>query len=284
MVVHLATNASLANGTETFQRAVFNIHALGKLLPVVEWSLIFAPLLFHGLLGVWIALNGRSNTSHYRFANNHRYTWQRWTGLIALVYLMTHVFHLHGWFHFELWLDVVARPLGMANFKPYNAASTLARAMDGWFWPAFYLIGVWACVYHLANGLWTAGITWGLWISASAQARATKVCTAIGVVLLVVGTVAWYASLSTDPEVAERIENRMYSEAVKAGFVPLSEEKRTQPDVTMQELMPVIEGAESPEADESSKPVATNDDPPADATSSAETEPPVGEASAAGDA
>ncbi|MGB1817379.1 MAG: succinate dehydrogenase, partial [Rubripirellula sp.] len=99
MVVHLATNASLLNGTETFQRAVFLIHSPGKLLPLIEWGLIFTPLIFHAVIGVWIAKSGKSNSSQYRFRSNKRYTWQRWTGFIALVYLFFHILHLHGWFH-----------------------------------------------------------------------------------------------------------------------------------------------------------------------------------------
>ncbi|WP_202617483.1 succinate dehydrogenase cytochrome b558 subunit [Roseimaritima sediminicola] len=235
MVVHLLTNASLLDSVESFQGAVYRIHSLGLALPVIEWGFIFLPLLFHGLLGVWLIKNGRSNTSHYPYVNNRRYKWQRWTGVIALVFLLVHVFHLHGWFHFHIWLDVVAHPLGMANFRPYNAASSLARAMGSWPWWVFYLIGVLACVYHLANGLWTAGITWGLWISAAAQERATKICTAFGIGLALVGMAAWWASISIDPEAAEAIENRMYPAAVQSGAVPLSVEKRTQPDVTMQD-------------------------------------------------
>jgi succinate dehydrogenase / fumarate reductase cytochrome b subunit len=156
MVIHLTTNASLLNGAATFQRAVYAIHSLGKLLPLVEWGFIFLPLLFHAIIGVWIARTGRSNTAHYKFAANWRYTWQRWTGLIAFAFLMMHVLHLHGWIHAATWLELGER-VGFAQFRPYNAASTLAIALGGIFWKAFYLIGVWACVYHLANGLWTAG-------------------------------------------------------------------------------------------------------------------------------
>ena len=229
MVVHLTTNASILNGTETFQKAVYMIHSLGALLPVVEWGFIFAPLLFHAIIGIWIARTGHSNTSHYKYASNRRYFWQRITGLIAFVYLMMHVWHLHGWVHMTPWVELGER-YGFAQFRAYNAASTLAIAMNSLFWQAFYLIGVWACVFHLANGLWTSGITWGLWISAKAQARALKVCTAFGVVLLVIGTSAWWGAISTDPAEAKAIEDRMYRANVEAGWVPLSTKKRTQPD------------------------------------------------------
>lgn len=228
MCIHLTTNASLLNGSETFQRAVFLIHSPGKLLPIIEWGFIFIPLVFHAGIGVWISKTGRDNSSNYRFANNKRYVWQRWTGMIALVYLFCHILHLHGWFHAHVWLDVI-RPVGLGAFRPYNAASSLVYAMQGFFWPAFYYIGVMACIYHLANGIWTAGITWGLWISPTAQARATKVCVAFGLILAVIGSSAWWAAVSPgEAEIAEfrKIEDRMYDASVEAGLVPANEDKR----------------------------------------------------------
>lgn len=234
MAVHLTTNASLINAPETFQRAVFMIHSPGKLLPLIEWGFIFAPLIFHAVLGVWIAKTGQTNSNQYRYTSNRRYTWQRWTGFIALVYLFFHILHLHGWFHADLWLAMV-QPLGFGSFRPYNAASTLVAAMQGFVWPAFYLVGMLACVYHLANGLWTAGITWGLWISPTAQARATKLCTAIGIGLAIVGVTAWWAAVSPGEEQIRQwraVENRMYEAGVEAGIVAENEHKRFHDEET----------------------------------------------------
>jgi succinate dehydrogenase / fumarate reductase cytochrome b subunit len=164
--------------------------------------------------------------------NNQRYSWQRWTGFIALVFLFFHILHLHGWFHAELYLDL-ARHLGFASFRPYNAASTLVAAMQGYVWPAFYLVGVMACVYHLANGLWTAGITWGLWISPQAQERASKLFLVLGIGLAIVGASAWWAAVSPGEEEIEQwvqVENRMYDVATEAGLVTPSPEKRWERD------------------------------------------------------
>ncbi len=145
-----------------------------------------------------------------------------------MVYLFFHILHLHGWFHAELWLKAI-EPLGFASFKPYNAASTLVAAMTGYIWPAFYLIGMLACVYHLANGLWTAGITWGLWITPKSQERATQLCAAIGIVIGVLGVSAWWAAIRPGQDIAEmeRIEDRMYAASVDAGIVTPSPEKRS---------------------------------------------------------
>lgn len=241
MTVHLATNASLLNGTQTFQRAVFLIHSPGKLLPLIEWGFIFTPLIFHAVIGVWIAKSGKSNSSQYKFRSNKRYTWQRWSGFIALVYLFFHILHLHGWFHISAW-EAIIRPLGFGMFRPFNAASSLVRAMQEWglIWPAFYLVGMLACVYHLANGLWTSGITWGLWISPTAQARASKLCTAVGCGLAVLGVSAWWAAVSPSPQTTvnmEVVENRMYEAAVDSGMVTPNLEKRT---VTTQQDAEVV--------------------------------------------
>ncbi len=114
MVVHLTVNASIWNGAGTFQGAVYDIHSLGRLLPIVEWGFIFLPLLFHAILGVVIIQGGLPNHSSYPLKANIRYSLQRASGMVAFVFIMWHVFHMHGWFHTQWWLDSVAKPLGGA--------------------------------------------------------------------------------------------------------------------------------------------------------------------------
>ena len=186
------------------------IHNLGPALPLVEWLFIFGPLIFHAGVGVWIAMSGHSNTQQYPYTANRRYSWQRLTGYLAFLYIFTHVFHLHGWFHAEWWLKTVAEPLGMAQFRPYNAASTLAAAMTGYAWPIFYVAGLLACCFHLANGIWTAGITWGVWLTPAAQRRATAACTVFGVLLSIVGLSSLWAVKTTDIEKAVQSEDKLY--------------------------------------------------------------------------
>lgn len=228
MCVHLLTNATLLAGVEAFQSNVFTIHSI-PFLPLVEWLFIFGPILFHALVGIWIAQTGRSNTQRYGYAANRRYSLQRITGYIAILFIFTHVFHLHGWFHMDWWLQHVAEPLGMAQFKPYNAGSTLAEAMTGlggFVWPIFYLIGVLSCTFHLANGIWTAGITWGLWLTPKAQSRATVFCTLFGLFIGAAGIASIVGAVKTDPVAAKEIEDRMYKARLESG-TKADEHKRT---------------------------------------------------------
>lgn len=210
MVIHLIVNASVINGAGTFQNNVLNIHKLGNLLPVVEWTFIFIPILFHAIFGVVIIAGGMPNTHHYPYAANYRYTLQRVTGVIAFFFIMIHVFHMHGWFHEESWLRYVVDPLGGAQFKPYNATSTAGLALQSVVMVVIYAIGVTACVYHLANGIWTMGITWGVWTSPQAQKRASYVCNAFGALLLAVSATALFGMRSAvdTPEKLEAVRQQ----------------------------------------------------------------------------
>ena len=186
---HLATNAAILDGPQTYQHRANQIQLLGPTtLLFLEWILIFLPILFHGLIGLIIVTRGKRNVVRYPYLGNWRYTLQRTTGVIALVFIIWHVFQMHGWFHFEWWMEHVTAPLGGAQFNPQDAPATAAAAVQASpLVGIFYAVGVLASVYHLANGLWTMGITWGAWTSPDAQRRANVLCAGFGLLLLVAG-------------------------------------------------------------------------------------------------
>jgi succinate dehydrogenase / fumarate reductase cytochrome b subunit len=230
MVIHLLTNASVLDGAGAFQSNVYKIHSLGRLLPFVEWGFIFIPILFHAIVGVAIAVGMVPNTTNYPYTANRRYTLQRWTGMIAFAFIMWHVFQMHGWFHFDAWLTNVAEPYGGAKFRPYNAASSAGLALQSFVVVLLYAVGVLACVYHLANGMWTMGITWGVWTSPRAQAWASKVCGTFGVLLAIVSMSALYGMWNVGHgealEHAIEVEERMYNSRVETGELEPNPHKR----------------------------------------------------------
>jgi len=238
MVIHLLTNASVLDGPATFQRRVYAIHSLGAVLPLVEWTFIFIPLLYHALYGVLITRGALPNSGAYRYGSNVRYTLQRATGMIAFVFIFWHVFHMHGWLHAEWWERGVAQPLFGAMFRPYNAASTAAQAMQlSIIVPILYAIGVLACVFHLANGIWTFGITWGLWVTPAAQRWATRVSLVFGLLLAAVSLGALGGFYRVNVDEAREVENLMYEkqfaveieEAKKLGNEDPNAKKRYDP-------------------------------------------------------
>jgi succinate dehydrogenase / fumarate reductase cytochrome b subunit len=232
MVIHLLVNASVLESPNTFQKNVYQIHSLGALLPVVEWTFIFIPILFHAAIGFVIIAGGMPNTINYPYSANRRYTWQRITGMIAFVFIAFHVFHMHGWFHNSYWVDRIVHPFGGGQFRAYNAVSTAGEALQNGGWVTLYLIGILACVYHLANGIWTMGITWGVWISEAAQRRALRICTVFGLLLAIVGVSALFGMRQYGEgeklNEARQVEDQMYEAKVKAGELEENEHKRAE--------------------------------------------------------
>lgn len=183
LVFHLGANAgiTLDSSGDFYQRQVNLIHSLGPMLIPVEFLFIFLPLGFHAALGVKMWLQEAPNTKHYQYWGNVRYRLQRITGVVALVFILAHLWQMH-------WL--AGRLPGGGMFDHEHAAGTTAWILQNhavWAGP-LYLLGILASTFHLANGVWTSLITWGITIGPNAQRKAGYVCAVIGVALALAGT------------------------------------------------------------------------------------------------
>ncbi len=199
LAFHLATNAAILDGVGAYQHRADQIHKLGPTtILALEWSVIFLPILFHGIVGMLIVCRGKRNLPHYSYTGNFRYTLQRTSGVIAMLFILWHVFQMHGWFRWEWWVEGVARPLGGAVFNPASVGTAPEAFQSSWLLVALYAIGTLACVYHLANGVWTMGITWGVWTSPRAQRIANVPCMLGGLLLAAVGMASLYGMCTAD--------------------------------------------------------------------------------------
>lgn len=179
LIVHLTVNSTVYFGADAFQDQVNKIHSLGVFLVPVEIVGIFLPILFHAILGVVIICQGSSNATNYRYGGNVRYTLQRVTGGIAFIFIMYHVWQTHKFFK---------GVGGGGAFDPHAARASIAAIMQSaGYIPWVYAIGMGSAVFHLANGIWTSLITWGITIGENAQRKSGYVCTALGIALFVLG-------------------------------------------------------------------------------------------------
>jgi succinate dehydrogenase / fumarate reductase, cytochrome b subunit len=185
VVLHLLSNLMVyfnEPGYDYFQEQVNRIHALGPLLVTTEILFIFLPIAFHAAIGIKIWLEGKPNSIHYPYWGNVRYTLQRITGVVALIFIIVHVWHMH-------WLG---GRFGGGMFDPNDASATAAWALQAhrsWAQP-LYVVGVLAVVFHFANGIWTFLITWGITVGRQAQRKSGYVCAIFGIGLAVVGLFA----------------------------------------------------------------------------------------------
>jgi succinate dehydrogenase / fumarate reductase cytochrome b subunit len=137
--------------------------------PLIEWALIFLPILYHGVYGIYIWLRGKSNVSSYPWVGNWLYSTQRYTGLIAFVYIAWHLYTERWLTHGKSTYDDVEHLLA----NPYFFA--------------FMLIGVLASSFHLGIGIWNFLYKWGITVSAQAQRQAGRLGVVIAILFSLVG-------------------------------------------------------------------------------------------------
>jgi succinate dehydrogenase / fumarate reductase cytochrome b subunit len=187
LVIHLIINATLAQSPAMFQAQVNKIHSLPFVL-ALEWAFIYLPIIFHTIYGIVLTFRAHVNVKHYPYGKNIYYTLQRISAFVIMFFLLFHVLGMKG---------LLGSGLEFRYENNEAARSTIAHINSNWFIAWFvYPVGVLASTYHLANGFWTAAITWGLTVSAGAQRRWGWVCGAIFVLTFACGMAAWIAALA----------------------------------------------------------------------------------------
>jgi len=193
LIEHLLTNSMAFFGRDRFNDAVHGLHKLPWLLGLEVFG-IFLPLAFHAIYGVRIALTAQPNVGAYPYMANRRYTLQRVTGYVALIFLIIHLLkfrfaHLIGW-----------GPEFIGSKDPYEITrhglmewAPWGIHVPAWLVLGFYLLGLWAACFHFANGIWTFCISWGITVGEKAQQRVGILAAGVGIILFVWGGLSLYA-------------------------------------------------------------------------------------------
>ena len=205
LVVHLLINATLVQGAgeggtkSVYQVQVDKIHSL-PFLWAIEWTFIYLPILYHTVYGIWVIATGQANVVRYGYGKNWFYTLQRVSAIILAVFIVFHIFAMKGAFGESA--NQAMRHLAPAQqtvgdkltFVPVDyATQSTARHMNAawWVYGIVYPLGILASCYHTANGFWTAGISWGLTVSAEAMRRWGFACVGIFAFTLACGGTAF---------------------------------------------------------------------------------------------
>jgi len=176
LIQHLIVNHFATRGAEAFNKAA---HFM-EMLPfryVLEIVIIFLPILYHAIYGVYIAFTAKNNVSNYGYLRNWLFMLQRVTGIITFIFIAWHV-----------WETRIAAALGAeVNYD------MMASILSSPFMLVFYLVGVISTVFHFANGLWSFAVSWGITVTPRSQVISTYVTLAIFLALSYVGVRAIFA-------------------------------------------------------------------------------------------
>lgn len=201
--MHLFTNAQMIWGQDAgpagesnFQHEVDFIHSMPALL-FIEITL-WASIGFHAVLGFWYTFTGKSNVKSYKYGGNWRYTLQRVSGMVALLFIFLHIatlrwrWDLFGWFTPFYAHGGVIEGESFGHEVKMAMPYTAYALQVSWLVVVFYAVGVASVVYHWSNGLWTAAISWGITTSEPAMKRWGMACLGLFVAL----TVFWGAAMA----------------------------------------------------------------------------------------
>jgi succinate dehydrogenase cytochrome b subunit len=199
LLEHFVSNVEAFKGPLAYGKQVEFLNGLPGVL-LLELFFIWIPILYHGLYGIYIWYEGESNLAAYPWSGNWLYSSQRWTGIIALIYMVQHTYYLR--------FTGVHLPT-----HPMQAFAKVQGEFQNPWMVLFYGVGIIAASWHFSYGLWLFAAKWGITIGEKARRRFGFVCAALALGLILMGAASLYGFLKTpyqpsDPNSSENIVMR----------------------------------------------------------------------------
>lgn len=179
LVKHLYTNYFATRGADAYREQVELLWDIPFLL-FLEIFVIFLPLLYHGVYGLYIAFQAKNNVTNYGYFRNVLFMLQRVTGVITFIFVAWHVWETRIYVALN---NLAANEVGMRMYEILSNNFTFA----------LYVIGVVAAVFHFSNGMWAFLVSWGITVGPRAQAVSTWVWAVVFVVVSYIGVRALFA-------------------------------------------------------------------------------------------
>lgn len=122
---------------------------------------LYIPFFYHAGFGLYSLLTTRINLTQYPTNANIRFSLQKLTGVVSLVFIFYHVVITKWIFAGEV--DAIA----------------LEQLFDNPVVLVFYMVGILCASFYFSNGLWSFLITWGITVSKKSQKISLIFCSAL---------------------------------------------------------------------------------------------------------
>ncbi|RAI82291.1 succinate dehydrogenase [Macrococcoides goetzii] len=176
LIQHLVINHFAVNSPEAFNNASDFMWNLPFKI-VLETLVIYLPILFHAVYGVYIAFTSKNNVTHYSTFRNWMFLLQRITGIIAFIFIAIHVWQtrvqaaLGHHINYDMMADLFNSPINVIG----------------------YVIGIVSVIFHFSNGLWSFAVSWGITQSDRSQKIMAYVSLGAFLVITFIGLRALFA-------------------------------------------------------------------------------------------
>lgn len=172
LAFHLYENYTATKGADAYNRMTRTLQEL-PFAVAMEVLIIVVPLFFHGIYGLFITSTAKPNVISNPYVRNGMYFFQRVTGVIVFAFIL-----------FHLW---TTRLVQLQDHESLDLFRQVQSAVANPWIYAFYLAGILSATFHLANGIWSFSIVWGLTIGPKVQRRMLYVSAAVFLVLSYIG-------------------------------------------------------------------------------------------------
>ena len=176
---HLWNNLAAFDSPAAWQDAVTGTRTESTASHAITAIVVLGPLLWHTVWGMMRMFRSRPKVNEGHFSNL-RYIVQRLSAVGLLLFLGAH-----------LYLAWIQPRFLLGRAEPF---SEIAREMHHHLPTlAVYLLGVLAIAYHLANGLWSFSMGWGITVGKTALDWMERLAMAAFVIVLALGWAGVYA-------------------------------------------------------------------------------------------
>jgi succinate dehydrogenase / fumarate reductase cytochrome b subunit len=172
LAFHLYENYSATRGPEAYNAMTRRLQEIPFALDL-EFAVIAVPLFFHGIYGLFVTGTARPNVITNAYVRNWMYLVQRVTGVVLFAFVI-----------FHLW---TTRFVDLRDHESVDLFRLMQSSVESPWLYAFYLLGIVSATFHLANGIWSFSIVWGLTVGPRAQRRMMWVSAAVFLILSFIG-------------------------------------------------------------------------------------------------
>ncbi len=172
LAFHLYENYTATRGADAYNKMSRTLQDL-PFAVAMEVLIIVVPLFFHGIYGLFVTSTAKPNVISNPYVRNGMYFVQRATGVIVFAFIL-----------FHLW---TTRLVQLQDHESLDLFRQVQAAVGNPWIYAFYLVGILSATFHLANGIWSFSIVWGLTTGPKAQRRMLYVSAAVFLVLSYIG-------------------------------------------------------------------------------------------------
>jgi succinate dehydrogenase / fumarate reductase cytochrome b subunit len=172
LAFHLYENYAATKGAEAYNDMTRRLQQV-PFAVALEIFVIAVPLFFHGIYGLFLTSTAKPNVLSNRYARNWMYLLQRVTGVVVFAFIL-----FHYW---------TTRLVQLTDHESLDLFAQVQSAVGNPWIYAFYLVGILSATFHLANGLWSFSIVWGISVSPAAQRRMAYVSVLVFLLLSAIG-------------------------------------------------------------------------------------------------